>query len=142
MPIYVFTRQSGGQVAVDSIPGVGTTMHLYLPQSTADTDDRIQETPALPPATSPGRSVLLVEDETAMRTLVKEVLSSLGHRVKAAANGSDALTVHASEKHFDLLITDVGLTGSLNGRQVADAGRQRRPTRRCYSSPAMQQASR
>jgi PleD family two-component response regulator len=129
-------------VAVDSIPGVGTTMHLYLPQSTADTDDRIQETPALPPATSPGRSVLLVEDETAMRTLVKEVLSSLGHRVKAAANGSDALTVHASEKHFDLLITDVGLTGSLNGRQVADAGRQRRPTRRCYSSPAMQQASR
>ncbi len=126
--IYGFTRQSGGQVGVDSIPGVGTTMHLYLPQSTADADDRIQEAPALSLTTSPGRSVLLVEDEAAIRTLVKEVLSSLGHRVTEAANGSDALAVLASEKHFDLLITDVGLTGSLNGRQVADAGRQRRPT--------------
>jgi len=74
-----------------------------------------------------GRAVLLVEDEASIRALVRDVLCTQGHRVTEAANGSEALALLATGQPFDLLVTDVGLTGTLNGRQVADAGRQTRP---------------
>lgn len=125
--IYGFTRQSGGQVDVESAPGAGTTMHLYLPKSdpAQAVDVALPTAMPLKPA-SASRSVLLVEDEDAIRGLVRDVLSGLGHAVTEAANGSEALALLDSGQHFDLLVTDVGLTGTLNGRQVADAGRQRR----------------
>lgn len=125
--IYGFTRQSGGQVDVESAPGAGTTMHLYLPKSdpAQAVDVALPSAMPLKPA-SASRSVLLVEDEDAIRGLVRDVLSGLGHAVTEAANGSEALALLDSGQHFDLLVTDVGLTGTLNGRQVADAGRQRR----------------
>ncbi|MEG2803173.1 PAS domain S-box protein [Stenotrophomonas sp.] len=125
--IYGFTRQSGGQVDVESAPGAGTTLHLYLPQSapvpTVDTP-HAADLPMTP--SSPGRSVLLVEDEEAIRSLVRDVLSGQGHGVMEAANGHEALALLATPQHFDLMVTDVGLTGALNGRQVADAARQTR----------------
>ncbi|MFK3847282.1 PAS domain-containing protein [Stenotrophomonas sp. NPDC078853] len=128
--IYGFTRQSGGQVQVDSRPMQGTTMHLYLPRMAEGT-----QAPADPAAAvaekevrrGPMRTVLLVEDETAVRVLVSEVLVSAGYRVIEASEGPPALDVLRSVEPIDLLLTDVGLTGPLNGRQVADAGRQCRP---------------
>ncbi|WP_416058625.1 PAS domain S-box protein [Stenotrophomonas maltophilia] len=127
--IYGFTRQSGGQVDVESAPGQGTTISLYLPQTSA--------APAVAAAAAvtgaagtlaiQGRAVLLVEDEASIRALVRDVLCAQGHRVTEAANGSEALALLATGQAFDLLVTDVGLTGALNGRQVADAGRQTRP---------------
>ncbi|WP_227023974.1 hybrid sensor histidine kinase/response regulator [Xanthomonas arboricola] len=128
--IYGFTRQSGGHVRIDSEVGVGTTMALYLPRF----DGVLAQDEALPAteqplrSTAPSCTVLLVEDETAIRVLMSEVLGEAGYRVIETAEGSAAVERLRSQETIDLLVTDVGLTGGLNGRQVADAGRQSRPT--------------
>jgi len=128
--IYGFTRQSGGQVRIDSQVGHGTTVELYLPRFIGDAAaNPIEETaPALPNASTPSvGTILVVEDEAAIRALLVEVLGGAGYRVLQAAEGGQAIELLRSAQHIDLLITDVGLTGGLNGRQVADAGRQVRP---------------
>ncbi|PPU08469.1 hybrid sensor histidine kinase/response regulator [Xanthomonas arboricola] len=128
--IYGFTRQSGGHVRIDSEVGVGTTMALYLPRF----NGVLAHDEVVPATEQPLRSVaqrctvLLVEDETPIRVLMSEVLSEAGYRVIETAEGSAAVERLRSQETIDLLVTDVGLTGGLNGRQVADAGRQHRPT--------------
>lgn len=127
--IYGFTRQSGGHVRIESEVGVGTTMALYLPrfdgeQASAETSDAAEQ-PS--PAAVRSCSVLLVEDEPAIRSLICEVLSEAGYRVIETGEGSAAVERLRSSEAIDVLVTDVGLTGGLNGRQVADAGRQYRP---------------
>ncbi|AJQ88014.1 PAS domain-containing protein [Xanthomonas oryzae pv. oryzicola] len=127
--IYGFTRQSGGHVRIDSEVGVGTTMALYLPRFTGvlAQDDAAPANRPLQRSASHSCTVLLVEDETAIRVLISEVLTEAGYRVIETAEGSAAVERLRSQEHIDVLVTDVGLTGSLNGRQVADAGRQSRP---------------
>ncbi|MCY0388826.1 PAS domain-containing protein [Robbsia sp. Bb-Pol-6] len=126
--IYGFVRQSGGQVRVYSEVGQGTTMGLYLPRHLGDVariDDagrHVESQRALP-----GETVLIVEDESAIRQLVAEVLTDAGYRVLKALNGPIGVKLMQSNERIDLLITDVGLPGGLNGRQVADAGRAVRP---------------
>ncbi|WP_126962820.1 hybrid sensor histidine kinase/response regulator [Xanthomonas arboricola] len=128
--IYGFTRQSGGHVRIDSEVGVGTTMALYLPRfdGVLAQDEAVPATEQPLRSTAPSCTVLLVEDETAIRVLMSEVLSEAGYRVIETAEGSAAVERLHSQETIDLLVTDVGLTGGLNGRQVADAGRQYRPT--------------
>ncbi|KER82907.1 hybrid sensor histidine kinase/response regulator [Xanthomonas arboricola] len=128
--IYGFTRQSGGHVRIDSEVGVGTTMALYLPRfdGVLAQDEAVPATEQPLRSTAPSCTVLLVEDETAIRVLMSEVLSEAGYRVIETAEGSAAVERLRSQETIDLLVTDVGLTGGLNGRQVADAGRQSRPT--------------
>jgi len=128
--IYGFTRQSGGQVRIDSQVGQGTTVEVYLPRfigeaATNATEEAAQEMPAAP--TPSVGTILVVEDEAAIRALLSEVLGGAGYRVLQAPEGGQAIELLHSGQHIDLLITDVGLTGGLNGRQVADAGRQVRP---------------
>ncbi|MBV6884185.1 hybrid sensor histidine kinase/response regulator [Xanthomonas euvesicatoria] len=127
--IYGFTRQSGGHVRIDSEVGVGTTMALYLPRFTGvlAQDDVAPADAPLQRNAAHSRTVLLVEDETAIRVLISEVLTEAGYRVIETAEGSGAVERLRSQEHIDVLVTDVGLTGGLNGRQVADAGRQSRP---------------
>ncbi|MBV6864673.1 hybrid sensor histidine kinase/response regulator [Xanthomonas euvesicatoria] len=127
--IYGFTRQSGGHVRIDSEVGVGTTMALYLPRFTGvlAQDDVAPADAPLQRNAAHSRTVLLVEDETAIRVLISEVLTEAGYRVIETAEGSAAVERLRSQEHIDVLVTDVGLTGGLNGRQVADAGRQSRP---------------
>ncbi|MBB6337520.1 PAS domain S-box-containing protein [Xanthomonas arboricola] len=128
--IYGFTRQSGGHVRIDSEVGIGTTMALYLPRfdGVLAQDEAVPATEQPLRSTAPSCTVLLVEDETAIRVLMSEVLSEAGYRVIETAEGSAAVERLRSQETIDLLVTDVGLTGGLNGRQVADAGRQSRPT--------------
>jgi CheY-like chemotaxis protein len=71
--------------------------------------------------------VLIVDDEPTIRMLVAEVLEDLGYGAIEAANGAGGLRVLQSSARVDLLITDVGLPGGMNGRQLADAARQGRP---------------
>ena len=125
--VYGFVRQSGGQVRVSSEVGKGTTMHLYLPRHEGEAEDA--QAPFEGPATESGRgeTVLLIEDQEAIRIVVAEVLESAGYSVVAAADGPSGLEILQSTARVDLLITDVGLPGGLNGRQVADAGRAGRP---------------
>ena len=128
--IYGFTRQSGGQVSIDSQPGQGTAVHLYLPRfhgdAAQDALPATQDERAQALAAAQG-TVLVVEDEAAIRALVAEVFTGAGYRVLQASDGGSGIQMLHAEHAIDLLVTDVGLTGGLNGRQVADAGRQVRP---------------
>ncbi len=127
--IYGFVRQSGGQVQIHSTLGEGTTMCLYLPRH----DGALGE--ATPAQSGPnlevprrGETVLVVDDEPSVRMLVREVLGELGYVALEAETGEAALELLRSTRRIDLLVTDVGLPGGLNGRQVADAARVARPS--------------
>ena len=126
--IYGFARQSGGQVRIYSEPGQGAMVCLYLPRHFGDAVAGESTTePAAPRRAEQGETVLIVDDEPAVRMLVTEVLQDLGYTALEAADGAAALRVLRSDARIDLLITDVGLPGGMNGRQVADAGRSLRP---------------
>jgi len=126
--IYGFVRQSGGFVQVDSTPGQGTTVRLYLPRST-ETPIEHPVRPAVPPdafAALNGRVVLLVEDEPDIRAQASEALRDLGCQVIEANDGPGGLRILRSAVHIDLLVSDIGMPG-LNGRQLADTARETRP---------------
>jgi PAS domain S-box-containing protein len=124
--IYGFVRQSGGQVRIYSEVGKGTTMCLYLPRfmGPAESDDDEEDVTV---DQGFGETVLIIDDEPAIRMLANEVLEENGYRVIEAEDGPSGLKILESDQRIDLLITDVGLPGGLNGRQVADAARTRRP---------------
>jgi len=121
--VYGFVRQSGGQVRIYSEPGKGTTMCLYLPRLAEAQEDHedIEATRAVD--RGDGETVLVIDDEPAIRMLIVEVLEENGYRAIEAADGASGLRLLESERRIDLLITDVGLPGGINGRQVADAAR-------------------
>ncbi|GLH76672.1 two-component system sensor histidine kinase/response regulator [Bradyrhizobium sp. SSBR45G] len=126
--IYGFAKQSGGQVRIVSTLGEGTTMHLFLPRfhGPEHAASERQDFSATPRADA-GETVLIVDDEPSVRMLVGEVLAELGYRAIEAADGASALQVLRSDARIDLLVTDVGLPGGMNGRQLADFGRTARP---------------
>jgi len=126
--IYGFVQQSGGQARIHSEPGRGTTVCLYLPRhhGEAERTEGPGELAAAPRATA-GETVLVVNDKPTVRMLVGEVLEELGYAAIEAADGAAGLRVLRSDARIDLLVTDVGLPGGMNGRQVADAGRAVRP---------------
>ncbi|MEA2842247.1 MAG: hypothetical protein QOF41_3577 [Methylobacteriaceae bacterium] len=126
--IYGFARQSGGSVRIYSEVGKGTTMCLYLPRHHGRDEDvrTTSEWDAAPSATQ-GETVLVVDDEPTVRMLVAEVLQELGYTAIEVTDGNAGLQVLRSDQRIDLLITDVGLPGGINGRQVADAAREVRP---------------
>jgi PAS domain S-box-containing protein len=125
--IYGFARQSEGHAKIYSEPGVGTTVKLYLPRRDGSGEEpQDQAQLGAEHQTHAGETVLVVEDETVVRSLVVEVLSELGYQVIEAHDGPSGLAILQSARQIDLLVTDIGLPG-LNGRQVADAGRQLRP---------------
>ena len=126
--IYGFAKQSGGQVLIDSREGVGTTVRIYLPQHSGNTDvGAQQDRPAEVPQAGSDETILIVDDEPTVRTVITEVLSELGYAAIEVSDGTSGLKVLQSDVRIDLLITDVGLSGSLNGRQMADAARLNRP---------------
>jgi PAS domain S-box-containing protein len=126
--VYGFAKQSGGQVRLYSEMGEGTTARLYLPRYRGETEeDEEQATLEGAPRAEAGETVLIVDDESTVRMLVTEVLEDLGYAAIEAADASSGLKVLQSDVRIDLLITDVGLPGGMNGRQMADAARERRP---------------
>ncbi|MEN1831863.1 response regulator [Pseudomonas lijiangensis] len=127
--IYGFARQSGGGVSIDSRPGKGSKICILLPQFIGDSEpvehDSNLDIPLIPSAG--GETILVVDDEPAVRALMSEVLEEQGYNVLEAEHGAAALVILQSRVTIDLLITDVGLPGGMNGRQVADAARTMRP---------------
>ncbi len=126
--IYGFAKQSGGQVRIHSKEGEGTTVSIYLPRhrGAAEHDEAPAEQ-GLRPIAEAGETVLVVDDEPTVRMLVADVLGDLGYTAIEAADGGGGLSVLQSDARIDLLVTDVGLPGGLNGRQMADAARVSRP---------------
>lgn len=127
--IYGFAKQSGGHVRLQSQPGEGTTVWLYLPRDASAVVVLAAET-ALPLTADAllgeGETILLVEDDAAVRLIVLDELGELGYTALEAADGPSAVTVLRSSQKVDLLLTDVALPG-MNGRQVAELARQHRP---------------
>ncbi|EQM68576.1 response regulator [Pseudomonas tohonis] len=126
--IYGFAQQSGGQVRISSTVGEGTRVVIYLPRHDGDAPDD-EHAPCVTDTaiTQHGETVLLVDDEPAVRMLMADVLNELGYTVIEAEDGAAGLKLLRSDVLIDLLITDVGLPGGMNGRQMADAGRELRP---------------
>ncbi|GJD79762.1 PAS domain-containing protein [Methylobacterium gregans] len=126
--IYGFVRQSGGQVRIYSEVGAGTMVCLYLPRYLGAAEDA-EPLPDLAEAgrARAGETVLVVDDEPTVRMLVTEVLEDLGYAAIEAADAAAGLKVLRSDVRIDLLISDVGLPGGMNGRQMVDAARVGRP---------------
>ncbi|AVO59754.1 PAS domain-containing sensor histidine kinase [Pseudomonas chlororaphis] len=125
--IYGFAQQSGGHLTITSEPGQGTCVRLYLPRlhSAVQADSPAPASVEAPYAVA-GESVMLVEDDPAVRMLVLNVLRELGYTAFEAEDAKSALPLLESERRVDLLVTDVGLPG-MNGRQLAEIARQQRP---------------
>ncbi len=126
---YGFARQSGGQVRIYSEVGRGTSVKLYLPRHHAaeTVDDAAYGATMVDLRAHDNETVLVVDDEPTIRVLVMEVLDELGYTAIEAEDGSSGLRFLATAPRIDLLITDVGLPGGMNGRQLADAARVDRP---------------
>jgi len=123
--VYNFVRQSGGQAMIDSEPGQGTVVRLYLPRALPT------EAAELPLAragvTGGSETILLIEDNDLVRAHTEAMLRSLGYDVIAAADGARAARVLADGLRPDLLLTDVILPGGTTGRDVAEAAQRLMP---------------
>jgi PAS domain S-box-containing protein len=125
--IYGFAQQSGGHVSLFSLPGQGTSVRLYLPRLyVAVPDPAVSPIASEAPAAIAGETVVLVEDDPAVRMLVLDLLNELGYHAHEAEDAKAALPLLESDLRVDLLVTDVGLPG-MNGRQLAEIARQHRP---------------
>jgi len=125
--VYGFVRQSGGQVHIQSEMGKGTTLCLYFPRFADSMEDPGPQLPTPEGGPGAGETIVLIDDEPAIRMLVSEVLRHAGYVVLEAGTGAEGLRLLDPAQRVDLLITDVGLPGGMNGRQVADAARTTRP---------------
>ncbi len=125
--IYGFVQQTGGHVLLRSSEGHGTTVAIYLPRYFgAEADTEVNKAEARSLKAEPGAIVLLVEDEPSMRLVMADILIENGYTVLEADTGQAAMRHVFSPARMDLLVTDVGLPGGMNGRQLADAARQNR----------------
>ncbi|HEY2132424.1 MAG TPA: ATP-binding protein, partial [Acetobacteraceae bacterium] len=126
--VYGFARQSGGHVRIESREGVGTVVRLYLPRHRGgDSTDAAPPTQAEDQIPAGAATVLVVDDEPVVRMLVCEVLFELGYVALEAHDGPEGLRILGTDARIDLLVTDVGLPGGVNGRQLADAAQVLRP---------------
>jgi PAS domain S-box-containing protein len=144
--VYGFAKQSGGHVTIESEPGRGTVVRLYLPA-----ERRRQRREMPPPVAAPlpsrgGETILVVEDDDLVRESVVRRLQRLGYRVIEAANGGDALA-RLAEQPIDLIFTDVVMPGGMSGIDLAVAARALLPKVRIlftsgYSEEAVAQHGR
>ena len=126
--VYGFVRQSGGQARIYSEEGGGTNVALYLPRHHEDAlAPEAPDAAGGSPRAATGETVLVVDDEPSVRMLVVEILEDLGYAAIEAGDAAAGLLVLQSDARIDLLVTDVGLPGGMNGRQMADAARRTRP---------------
>ena len=126
--VYGFVKQSGGHVNIYSEPGHGTTVKLYLPRLHADEQaDTAPEHVTHAPGSASGETILAVEDDPDVRANTTSILRELKYTVLEASTGANALRILERHPEIQLLFTDVGLPGGMNGRQLADTARKLRP---------------
>ena len=122
---YGFVKQSRGHIKILSEPGQGTSVKIYLPRTLSEEAREPDE--ALPGQELGGtETILVVEDDPGVRTVVLDMLSALGYRVLAAENGAEALEL-LKRQEVDLLFTDVVMPGTLRSPDLAVAAREMQP---------------
>ena len=132
--VYGFIKQSNGHIEILSELGCGTTVKLYLPRLN-DVEESCDSQNTSGVCTPGKETILVAEDDHAVRCYVSMLLESLGYKVLAAKDAKDALAILDEAPTIDLLFTDVIMSGNLNGRQLADAVKQLRPeTKILYTS--------
>ena len=122
--VYGYIKQAKGYIQLESKPFDGTSVYLYLPVHHGAISPVKVEPERTPQGT--GETILVVEDEPVVRSLVVEVLNDLGYETLEAGEASEALEITESQQRIDLMVSDVGLPG-MNGRQLAEIVRQQRP---------------
>jgi CheY-like chemotaxis protein len=126
--IYGFAKQSNGQVRIYSELDHGTTVKIYLPRHVGkSTDQTVEIDRAEAPRAEQGETVLVVDDEPTIRMVIGDTLAELGYRTIEVADAASGLKLLDSDVKIDLLITDVGLPGGMNGKEMVDAARAKRP---------------
>lgn len=145
--IFGFVKQSGGHMTVYSEVGQGTTFKIYLPQTSKSPEEVASKD--LPDSRFEihEATILVVEDDTDVRTLVVALLSEMGYKVMEAKSGTAAFELLGQNDHIDLLLTDVVLPDGMNGIDIAAKVRKKRPGTRVlfmsgYPKQAIEDANR
>ncbi len=126
--VYGFVKQSSGYVQIRSSEGVGTCVTIFLPRHAGEVAKKPTMVPVIVPSTvREAITVLLVEDEESVRMILAEALSDEGYTVLEAGDGRSGLEILQAGADVDLLVTDVGLPGGMNGQQLADQARLQSP---------------
>lgn len=125
--VYGFARQSGGMATIDSAPGEGTTVALYLPRAAGSIELDESSSARRPHPSTEGISVLLVEDHAEVREIAEAMLAGLGCVVLTAADGIEARKALESRERVDLLVTDVVMPNGVSGLDLARDARRLRP---------------
>jgi PAS domain S-box-containing protein len=123
--VYGFVKQSGGHISIYSEPGVGTSIKIYFPPLDRAVAEHVEEENRYDELPTGSESVLLVEDEPLVRANTERQLVLLGYTVVSAANGHEALEIFGKGFQPDLLLSDVIMTGGMNGRELAETLRAR-----------------
>jgi CheY-like chemotaxis protein len=120
--VYGFVRQSGGHVTVESTPGTGTTVALYLPKASqsSDTETEAVEATAIPPGSE---RILVVEDNEDLLETTSAMLTTFGYQVTCARNGGEAVAILKSGQKFELLFSDLVMPNGINGVELAREAR-------------------
>ncbi|RYF66675.1 MAG: response regulator, partial [Comamonadaceae bacterium] len=124
--VYGFVTQSRGAMNIDSRPGVGTVITLYIPRASA-APMAVDHEPETGAGVPPGLRVLMVEDDSDVRSILGTFLDKLGCDLTTAQSGDQALTLLDAEPAFDLLLTDISLGPGMRGTEVAARAQQRLP---------------
>jgi PAS domain S-box-containing protein len=124
--VYGFVKQSKGAVAIDSAPGAGTTVTLYIPRPW-DADVPAEDESAAGETVPAGLKVLMVEDDAEVRNVVRTFLGTLGCEVTTAASGEQGMMALGPNADFDLLLTDIALGPGMRGTQLAAEAQRRHP---------------
>lgn len=128
--VYGFVKQSGGNVILESEPNAGTTVKIFLPRLFSEEAADAKQSTVTPAelTSTKERTILIVEDDDGVREVTAIILRDLGYLVSEAGGAMAALKLIESDgTGFDLILSDIGLPGPLNGRQLADRVRLRLP---------------
>ena len=119
--VYGIVKQSGGYIWVDSAPQHGTTFQIYLPPTTKAEATMTSQAPRQAPIGGT-ETILVVEDDSSLREMIRTLLTAAGYRVLEAPNGAEALSLlHGSNQPVHLLITDIIMPGQMNGWELSRA---------------------
>ena len=125
--VYGFAKQSGGHCELESRPGAGTSITLYLPMAKAKVAARVKPSREKPDTAATSEIVLIVEDDPDVRALTARQVMTLGYQVLEAPDGPEALALLSGDTAVDLLLTDVMLPNGMTGVELARKATRLRP---------------